>query len=121
MSLVNGKLNLTNECILLKNECSFQTEFGEVWLRFAQTPVVEVELYIDFKLPEAVQIENSFIMGKEMYMGRTAVLFEEDNPSGDAVTFLGSCNLPEMEWVLTLNYKAGDQKGSLSVYFSTSQ
>jgi hypothetical protein len=38
-------------------------------------------------------------------MGKTPVLFENEGNSELAVTFLGSCNLQEMQWILNVEVK----------------
>lgn len=118
---VNNELNIGDECTLLKNECVFLTSKGEFRLKFEQEPVAEEELAILFDMPDGVIVKSAQVQGVNMFMGKTPVLFEEGLPENTAVTFLGSCNLAEMKWVLTVDYEIDGTQDSVSVFFSTYQ
>ncbi|MEM0909342.1 MAG: hypothetical protein AAGJ37_00090 [Pseudomonadota bacterium] len=118
---VNDRLNTSNQCALLKNECFFSTQKGEFRLKFEQTPIAEEELKIAFNIPDGLTVHHAHIQGINMYMGRIPVLFEDGLPENTAVTFLGSCNLVEMQWVLTIEYDVDGIRDSVQVFFSTYQ
>ncbi len=118
---VNEELNTSSTCTLLKNECHFSTPKGQFWLKFEQTPVAEEELNIFFGTPEGIKVKNAYIEGVNMYMGKTPVIFEDGLPANTAVTFLGSCNLEEMQWALYVETKVDAKSELFRIDFSTYQ
>ena len=59
-----------------------------------------------------VKIVNAWIEGVNMYMGKTPIIFEQTPSVG--ITFLGSCNLPEMKW--RINIEAQNNEGEINHY-----
>ncbi|WP_395343238.1 hypothetical protein PN836_002955 [Ningiella sp. W23] len=92
-----------------------------ITVSFEQTPVSEEELFLNFELPETVKIEDIWIEGVNMYMGKTPVLFEDENAPNRGVTFLGSCNLDEMQWQLKVQLSVNSKQGqhTLALPFNT--
>ena len=92
---------------------------------FTQSPIVEEELFIVFESPERFQIKRAWIEGDNMYMGKTPILFENANKPNLGLTFLGSCNLAEMKWLLFVELIDTELKDAenivLSASFSTHQ
>ncbi len=100
LGYVNTSLNNEAECNLTNSACN--VSLGEQYLsvRFLQTPVAEEELLLEFDMPPNYHIDKAWIEGINMYMGKTPVMFEDANSKNRGVTFLGSCNLQEMQWRL---------------------
>lgn len=102
---VSNSLNFSDSCDLTLNACE-QHAFNErVRAKFEQAPITEEELFITFSSSESISIQNAWVEGVNMYMGKTPVLFEDPSQAERAVIFLGSCNLQEMQWQLNVNVK----------------
>ena len=106
---VNNTLNHNHDCNLSLEICEILLDGQNFSIEFEQKPVVEEELYIKFVIPTGWVIENAWIEGVNMYMGKTPVMFESPDNLSQGITFLGSCNLAEMNWIM---YVKVDQKGS---------
>lgn len=123
---VNKVLAEGQVCTLHQLRCLFSVDSKQFSIKFVQSPSVEQELAIKFTLPAGTRLGKVWIEGKNMYMGKTPVIFDtEANNGGDVsgLTFLGSCNLPEMTWQLNvqvINEKTEHIK-MYSVLFTTSQ
>ncbi|MFC4699436.1 hypothetical protein ACFO4O_04600 [Glaciecola siphonariae] len=105
VSYVNESLIKNNDCDITASECVFSAFNRPVSVKFEQAPVAEEELFIRFELSDDIVVQNSWIEGVNMYMGKTPVLFESAQDNNRAVTFLGSCNLSEMHWVMFIELK----------------
>lgn len=90
-------------------------------MEFEQSPIVEEELYINFSLDERWILEKTWLEGVNMYMGKTPLMFEDANNSTRGVTFLGSCNLAEMQWRMYVQVREKDTDNTeiLTASFST--
>ena len=115
---VNQSLNSSGECDMTLSACTLAVMNDEISVKFEQRPVQEEELFIRFDLPAQFSIEKAWIEGVNMYMGKTPVMFEDDTQLDQGVTFLGSCNLETMEWVMHLNIKSNDTQEVSSVRLS---
>lgn len=118
---VNDPLNSTGECDITSDICKVRVLNSQLSVKFEQVPQTEEELYLNFDLGRGLSIEKAWIEGVNMYMGKTPVLFEDPKNRERAVTFLGSCNLAEMQWRLHLKVKKDDSEelSSISLGFST--
>ncbi|MGB3726952.1 MAG: hypothetical protein WA981_14440 [Glaciecola sp.] len=120
---VNNTLTTSESCVLTNNKCTFSIDEQILRIEFSQTPIAEEELYIKFYTDSAWSVQNAFVQGINMYMGKTPVLFEKPDNFEDGVIFLGSCNLAEMHWQMTINLsnkKTANTK-VLTVLFTTLQ
>lgn len=88
---------------------------------FEQQPITEEELFLVFDLDDSSSIVSAWVEGTDMYMGKTPVLFEDPLKPLQAVTFLGSCNLQEMQWQLNVKVKnnATAEVALIQLYFYT--
>jgi hypothetical protein len=118
---VNDPLNSKGVCDITSDTCTMRVFNSQLSVKFEQAPQTEEELYLNFDFGRGLSIEQAWIEGVNMYMGKTPVLFEDPANRGRAVTFLGSCNLAEMQWRLHLKVKKDDSEelSSFSVEFST--
>jgi hypothetical protein len=118
---VNDTLNAGGECDITRNTCKINVLNSQISVKFEQPPITEEELFLEFEFGKGIMIEQAWIEGVNMYMGKTPVLFEDSSKPQRAVTFLGSCNLSQMQWRLHLNVKTDDSQmpTSVSVPFST--
>jgi hypothetical protein len=121
LSNVNKPLNSKGECDITSDTCSIPVFDSQLSVKFEQVPQTEEELYLNVDLGRGLSVEQAWIEGVNMYMGKTPVLFEDPTHPSRAVTFLGSCNLTEMQWRLHLKIKkdGSEELSSLSVEFST--
>jgi hypothetical protein len=118
---VNESLNQDGECDITNNTCELRVFNQVIRVKFEQRPVTEEELSLNFSHSDTLTIKNAWVVGVNMYMGKTPVLFENPKRSERAVVFLGSCNLQEMHWRLYANIKnsATDEVALVYVTFST--
>ncbi|MFW8589665.1 hypothetical protein ACOI22_02565 [Glaciecola sp. 2405UD65-10] len=115
---------LTNEhvCTIQEKFCTFSDGDLRASVEFEQVPVVEEELFVKIDVDSAWRIQKAWVEGINMYMGKTPVLFEDNNNKKRGVTFLGSCNLSTMQWHIYIEVK-NDNTGTVKtipVLFSTS-
>ncbi|MBT1449644.1 hypothetical protein KJ365_02030 [Glaciecola sp. XM2] len=118
---VNKELNTSSECDITFSSCEMRLFNEQFRVKFEHPPEIEEELFLQFDLGEHLTIEEAWIEGVNMYMGKTPVMFEDKLNNNRAVTFLGSCNLSKMHWHLHVNVKTdltGEVK-SVVVPFTT--
>ncbi|MFQ3249787.1 hypothetical protein [Glaciecola sp.] len=114
-------VNKTNEpvdaCDLSSEKCTFVNKNGEISINFLSKIITEEEILLSIELPEGIQLNNAWIEGVNMYMGKTPIIEQNDV----FVTFLGSCNLAKMQWRLNLSVE--DENGQVenysAVFFTT--
>ncbi|MFC3121722.1 hypothetical protein [Agaribacter flavus] len=118
---VNDVLNRDSACRLQSNQCEITSKYGAISINFKQMPISEEMLSIVFSLPSGYQINSAHIEGVNMYMGRTPVMFEQGKKINEGTTFLGSCNIEEMQWQLQFTIKKGEEfvSSPFSVFFIT--
>jgi hypothetical protein len=104
--------NVTNECDMTQESCTFNNKNTVLSMKFLQAPVAEEELQIKFTTSRDVKITRAWVEGVNMYMGKTPIIFEQTPDLG--ITFLGSCNLPEMKW--RMNIEAQNNEGEINHY-----
>ncbi len=104
-SQINKPFTSKGGCDITVNSCTISHKDKTIGLSFEKEPEAEEELFLNFGFPETLQIKNAWIEGVNMYMGKTPILFEDANNRNRGVTFLGSCNLSEMEWVLYVEFE----------------
>ncbi|MEP1446880.1 MAG: hypothetical protein ABJK37_12275 [Paraglaciecola sp.] len=93
-------IDLTQECIVLHSN-------QQISVRFLQAIEVEEELLLSVSVPSGTNIEQMWVQGINMYMGKTAVLSDSIEMDGEskvynARLFLGSCSEPKMKWQLVV-------------------
>ena len=105
---------------MTENTCLFSFQNKDFSIEFVSSVVVEEEIFIKFDLPQTLKLENAWVEGVNMFMGRTPVMNAQTDEVGRYVTFLGSCNLEQMQWrlVFQLSNKNG-QKQEFSAVFYT--
>lgn len=120
---VNNTLTDSENCDLTEQVCIFDKGSNRFSIEFTHKPVSEEELTVKFNLPSNWVIEKAWIEGVNMYMGKTPVMFENVNKATQGVTFLGSCNLAQMKWLMfvELRQKNTTNVETLVASFSTYQ
>jgi hypothetical protein len=105
-----------SECDLSVSECVFRLENDQMTVKFLSDIVVEEELFLEFDLPQDLRLENAWIEGVNMFMGKTPVMKEGET----YLTFLGSCNLETMKWrlVFTVTNKNGQAFTRSAIFFT---
>ena len=99
-----------DECDLTFEKCTFSDVAGPISVKFLSPIVTEEEILLDITLPESLVIQDAWIEGVNMYMGKTRIIRENDA----YLTFLGSCNLARMQWRLEL--RAKNKNGQVTSY-----
>lgn len=99
---VQCQLVATDQCVLVIE----QQEFAAQMLRPAE---VEEELSIKLLFPAQYRLQQSWIQGVNMYMGRTALITQNSHNDGEVSSsellfFLGACSENKMLWQLVLIY-----------------
>lgn len=119
LSNVNKSLNLSNECIMLNNACSFSTATMNLRIKFQQAPVIEEELLLNVDISTGHTITGAWVEGVNMYMGKTPVIFTntDGKTTNNGITFLGSCTQPDMQWKLYIQVQ--DEAEKTEVYSAT--
>lgn len=118
---VNKPLTENGMCIIQEKFCTFSDDEVHVSVEFEQVPVVEEELFVKIDVTPNWHLQNAWVEGVNMYMGKTPVLFEDNTNTKRGVTFLGSCNLSTMQWQIYIeieNNNTGIVK-TIPVLFST--
>lgn len=118
--------NSTKQCdIDLTQECVVFNHGQQISVQFIQKIEVEEELLLTITVPNHTKINQMWVQGINMYMGKNAVItdsiYVEDNKKVyNARLFLGSCSEPAMRWQLTIQTKdAGQAEQSWFFNFST--
>jgi hypothetical protein len=109
---VTTPANVISECNMTQKTCTFNNKNRVLSMKFLQAPVAEEELQIKFTTSGDLKITRAWVEGVNMYMGKTPIIFEQTPDIG--ITFLGSCNLPEMKW--RINIEAQNKEGKISHY-----
>jgi len=118
---VNKPLTTNDACTISEKMCIISQENVTIRIEFDQRPIVEEELFVNFELNDDWTIEKTWIEGLNMFMGKTPIMFEDANNNKRGVTFLGSCNLAEMQWIMYIQIKQKDTDNTqlLTASFST--
>jgi len=126
---VENKKNLSTspQCLKSQSNCLVETKFGKVEILFNQEKILTelpFQIYLkmaalsnandivsegrsaggESKLSHEILKVNSYIEGREMFMGKIPVFFSplEHNEGMFAETLLGSCSQDKMVWRLWL-------------------
>jgi len=119
ISNTKKQINYDFSCVTSQNSCEIITELGDVTVQFsgalAQGKIkTELPFYIRLKFKGTkdsykLQKVESFMEGKDMFMGKVPVFFNvsSDNNAFIAETLLASCSEEVMTWRLwfTVNIK----------------
>ncbi len=130
---VNKTLTPGAECNLQQNACQFVDDLGSISTVFKQPPIIEEELSVEIKLSNDLILNDAWVEGVNMYMGRIPVISDFDGnfdagnrdlrakDSFKGIFFLGSCTEPTMLWVMIIEVQntVTDQTKSYKVYFTT--
>lgn len=107
---VNSQGNLQKECDLTVEKCTFVYENNKIIVKFLSPIVTEEELLLSIDLPKELKLTKAWIEGVNMFMGKTPIMKEDIG----YITFLGSCNLAQMQWRLILHIE--NQNGQVKTY-----
>lgn len=100
-------IDLTQECVVFDNE-------QKLSVKFLQEVEVEEELLLTISVPNNTNIQEMWVQGINMYMGKSAVLtdsiYAQDGKKVyNARLFLGSCSEPVMRWQLIIKTEDASQ------------
>ncbi|WP_124748922.1 hypothetical protein [Alteromonas facilis] len=98
-------LNIAGDhlCIMSDRECTVNLDNQAFTISFVEPPQIEEESFVSVKSTASFSVEAGWIEGVNMYMGKTPVIRNaESTTSYEGLFFLGSCNLTQMEWQMTL-------------------
>ncbi|MFT5900229.1 MAG: hypothetical protein ACI97K_002897 [Glaciecola sp.] len=107
---VNSTKSNQSECKVLSDICAFKHQYGEIRIEFVTEIQTEEEIILNIDIPEDLVLDEAWVEGVDMFMGKTPVVLENDK----YVTFLGSCNLAKMKW--RLNLKILNKNGQVQLY-----
>ena len=99
---------MSKQCNLdLKQECEVFSSNQQVSVQFLQTIELEEELFFIVKVPKEQQIENMWVQGINMYMGKNipqieSTYIKDDYKIYKARLFIGACSEPLMKWQLVI-------------------
>lgn len=101
-------VNATKQCdIDLTQQCKLLHDNQQISVRFLQAIEVEEELLLSITVPSNTNINQMWVQGVNMYMGKTAVLADsidqdDETKTYNARLFLGACSEPKMKWQLII-------------------
>jgi hypothetical protein len=98
------------ECQIAVDSCTLLNESGAIRIKFLTAIETEEEMLLNIDLPKGLSLDEAWIEGVNMFMGKTPVMLENNQ----YITFLGSCSLSKMEW--KLNLKISDKNGLVQLY-----
>jgi hypothetical protein len=104
-------------CTFDQGHCQIHSDKGSIRFEsFPESMAIEEEINVKITFPNELKLKQVFITGVNMYMGKTRVLFDEqDIGVAQGVFFLGSCSEPNMRWQMTLELE--DYAGVVSRYY----
>ncbi|GGO69645.1 hypothetical protein [Bowmanella pacifica] len=105
--LVNRTESLSQQsgpCQLQQGDCEFNVAGQPGSIGLSPKPIpIEEPLAVSLHLPKGSALISAHIEGVNMYMGRIPVIAEQQNGQIiTAVSYLGSCSEPNMQWRLVL-------------------
>jgi hypothetical protein len=107
------------QCQLIETQsCIAVLDGREFKGTFSQAPEVEEERHIELVYPSQYDLQDSYIQGINMFMGRTALVntsmrTDAGTTISENTYFLGACSERDMRWQLVLlfvNHASGDEK-----------
>lgn len=106
-------------CKVENGQCQITNNGQSVALQITPKNIpLEEELALHFELPDELIIRQGWITGINMYMGKTPVIIQSVTGNlTKAVTFLGSCSEPNMQWLLSLEVENQQTNEQRSLYF----
>ncbi|WP_416308515.1 hypothetical protein [Neptunicella sp. SCSIO 80796] len=117
----NHQLSDANKsyCSLEHGQCEINQGEQSILLQIQPESIpLEEELSLTFTLPSGYNITRGWITGINMYMGKIPLIIESvDNNQTQAVTFLGSCSEPDMQWLMTLEVENTHRQQTDTLYF----
>lgn len=119
---INKPLNKLEQCELSNNVCHFERDSFSLEIEFERPPIIEEEMFIDFSFSDGYLLQKAWIEGVNMFMGRTPVIQNKISAGEvEALTFLGSCTEPRMQWQMFVEIKNNktEQIYVYSVLFTT--
>lgn len=110
-----------DKCQFSNNVCLIYDGDEVFRLVFAQKPIVEEELVLNYALPSGWELSTSWVEGVNMYMGKSLIIDYESSDRNQVKIFLGSCSEPKMQWkiVLNLKNKNANESKRLFAFFKT--
>lgn len=108
-------------CLDSQSKCVINSQFGKIHVLFNVKEVLtEQPFSIDvggFNSVDKVTV-SAHLEGKNMYMGRIPLFFEQqDTSSLRATTLLGSCTQKQMRWQIVLKILSNDNKKIVEQHF----
>ncbi|WP_438865421.1 hypothetical protein [Neptunicella sp.] len=117
----NQQIHYTNDtyCAINDGQCQITKNGQVISLQMSPANIpLEEEITLKFTLPNELIVNQAWVTGINMYMGKTPVIIE--SVAGNvtqAVTFLGSCSEPHMQWLLSLDVENRQTHQQQRLYF----
>ncbi len=94
-------------CISGQSTCHISTDLGEFAILFDHAEIVaETSFNLILRSNESITVSVSgYLEGKDMYMGKVPLIFEQNANEYIARLLLGACSQPTMTWRMWLTFK----------------
>lgn len=100
----NNTIELSTLCDFQRQNCTVAAANGQIYTLKANPKNVQSEAEITFTLVSsqhnAIKIISAWIEGKDMYMGKIPLFFNENKYAPKATTMIGVCTEDSMVWVM---------------------
>jgi hypothetical protein len=118
------------QCIGSQSQCKIITEVANFSVKFSQLHLsdkikTELPFVIDLALLDAEQANitkvSAHLEGKDMFMGKVPVFFEQDHESSNYVaqSLLANCTEEQMVWRLWVTVTLAEQDQSFFIDFTS--
>lgn len=103
--------------------CSIQQHAQRFIAEFSRPPEVEEEIGVNLTYPDAYELEEAWVQGVNMYMGRSAVLLDSSlKQDGQIISkgmlFLGACSEKNMKWQLVTIFVESRSGRELKLFYN---
>ncbi|MCP4987209.1 MAG: hypothetical protein GY928_14515 [Colwellia sp.] len=121
------------QCIESQSQCEITTEFSKFTLKFSQIQLsdkIKTELPFTIELSQQANENNnqlnitkvsSYLEGRDMFMGKVPVFFEQNNDSDmyTAQSLLANCTEEQMIWRLWITVESEGKAQNFFVDFTS--
>lgn len=110
-------------CDFTAQNCS-KVIAGQTFILTASPTPIKSESEIAFQLTamnKSITITSAWIEGKNMYMGKIPLFFEENNTNYIATTLIGACTENSMVWTMFINLEMTGKPYLLAFDFTSYQ
>lgn len=112
------------QCYFEGTQCTLENQDQIIKVAFLNQQIeIEEELQLNIQYPAHFALNQAWVEGTNMFMGKMNVELSEpkldgDNVMSNGVLFLGSCSEPNMRWRLVLEFKVSGKTLTEKYYFN---